>query len=297
MTEPDPSRPRRGRFRRWIARVLRRLLDDGIPEHDVGTVAPSLEVTHTANRIHDVSFTTPAKGDAYAFTVHVDLCFCATGQLPHDRLLAKIDTRLPDVRTELKAAARRAAREHPVFRAGAAEPHIAAAIQTAVDEALAGVPEADGAVLTCTARVRVDMPDAVRELQRQAVVEQLRFEARYELSEQSARRLGELRVVWSEFIKDGLPNWETPYAVLMAQQPAQVAATLFTMRADRKTEAAQLVDTIAAVAAGHERMDLLEFALATDSALSKTYEVLGITRPEPGPASNFDERGEPGAGS
>jgi hypothetical protein len=196
---------------------------------------------------------------------------------------------MPAITAEVKSAARPIAREYPPFRPGAAEPRAATAIQQAVDTALAGVPDAEGAVLTCTVQVRVDMPDEVREMQRLAVADQVKYEARYEQSEQAAQRLGELRKVWTTFIRDGLPAWETPYAVHMAQQPAQAAATLFTMRDDRKKEAAKLVDLVAAVAAGHERMDLLEFALATDSALSRTYELLGIAQPDEGPTSTFDD--------
>lgn len=287
-SRPDPSRPRRGRLRRWIARKLRSLLSD-TADLETRPPAPVLPVTASINQTKTVTFTTPSKGDAYEFSVTADLCFCATGQLSTDQLHAKIDARIPAITAELKSAARPVAREYPPFRPGAAEPKVATAVQQAVDTALAGVPDVDAAVLTCTVQVRVDMPDEVREMQRLALADQVKFEARYEQSEQAAQRLGELRVVWSKFIRDGLPMWETPYAILMAQQPAQVWATLFKMRDDRKAEATKLVDTVAAVAIGHERMDLLEFALATDSALSKTYELLGIATPDQGPTSNFDE--------
>ncbi len=131
------------------------------------------------------------------------------------------------------------------------------------------------------------MDPEIRDMQRTAVIEQVKFGARYDQSEYSAQRLGELREVWSKFIKDGLPMWETPYAISMAQRPNQVATILFQMRKDRKDEAAKLVETVAQVADGHERMDLLEFALATDSALGKTYELLGIAPPEGGATSLF----------
>lgn len=286
----DPSRPRRGRLRRWIGRKLRGLLHDSA-DLDTRTPSPVQPVTASINQTTTVTFTTPSKGDAYDFSVTAELCLCATGQLAADQLQAKLEARIPAITAELKSAARPVARDYPPFRPGAAEPNIATALQQAVETALAGVPDADGAVLTCTVQVRVDMPDEVREMQRLAVAEQVKFEARYEQSEQAAQRLGELRVVWSKFIHDGLRKWETPYAILMAQHPAQVDATLFKMRADRQEEAAKLVDTVAAVAAGHDRMDLLEFALATDSALSKTYELLGIVTPgkDEIPSSNFGE--------
>ncbi|MFC7381338.1 hypothetical protein [Sphaerisporangium rhizosphaerae] len=256
---------------------------------DTRTPAPLLPVTSTTRRTKNFTFPTPAKGDAYDFTLEVDLCLCATGTLRDEALDTKIDARFADLRTVTRNAARWKAREFPPFRPGAAEPAITAVVQAAVDRALTDSPDEDGVVFDCSATVRVQMDSAIRELQRRSVAEQVQFEARYELSEQAAQRLGELREVWTAFIAAGLPRWETPYAVLMAQQPAQTATTLFKMREDRQEEARGLVDTVVQVASGHERMDLLEFALASDSALSKTYELLGIAEPEPGPQSRFDE--------
>jgi hypothetical protein len=289
----DPSRPRGRGFRRWIGRKLRKLIDLG----DTRTTAPELDTTRSVNQNRIVTFTTPSKGDAYDFTITAELCFCATGPRSVDSLHAKIDAWLPAITTELKFAARPVAREYPPFRPGAAESVVAITAQKAVDMALAGAAGVDGAAVSCAVQVRVDMPEEVRVLQREAVTEQTKFENRFEQSEQAAQRLGELRVAWSKFIRDGLPMWETPYAVLMAQQPGQASAALFKMRADRMDEAAKLVDAVAAAAAGSEKMDLLEFALATDSALKRTYELLGIAAPPDGPTSNFDKQDQNGTSS
>jgi hypothetical protein len=286
---PDPSRPPRGRIRTWLSRVLRSLLDDRPRDQELTARQPVLPVTDTFSKTETVVFDTPAKGDAYNFTVTVELCLCATGQLNRYELESSLNGRLPDLIAELKAVARSEARRHPIFRPGAAEPQVAAELEAAVRRTLAGVPDEQRVSLQCSTRVRVDMPDAVRELQRQTVEEQVKLEARYEHSEQAALRLGELREVWSKFIKDGLAEWNTPYAVHMAQQPGQAAATLFTLRKDRKDEAEKLVDMVSAVTIGNQRMDLLEFALATDSALRKTHELLGIAPPPPGGDSVFDE--------
>ncbi|WP_412515403.1 hypothetical protein K8Z49_25265 [Actinomadura madurae] len=292
---PDPSRPRRGRFRRWFSGLVHGALSDYFA-HDTRTPAPQLDATDTARNTRIIEFTTPAKGDAYDFRITAELCFCATGALPWERLTARIDFWVPDLTAEIKASVRSAARRFPPFRPGAAEPVILDEAQQAVTRALTGLQDVDGVHVDCSVRLRVDMDPEIRDLQRTAVIEQVKFNARYDQSEYSAQRLGELRTIWSKFIKDGLPMWETPYAILMAQHPNQVAATLFQMRKDRRDEAAKLVETVAQVADGHERMDLLEFALATDSALSKTYELLGIAQPEGGADSLFSSsEGEAGS--
>jgi hypothetical protein len=294
MTDPytrtDPSRPRRRRFRRWLAQRIQRLLSDTDPVN-TGVPAPPLPVTREANHTETVVFRTPSKGDAYDFSVAADLCFCASGPLDAETLIARIRERIPAVTTEMTSTARAIGREHPPFRPGAAEPKMTAAVQQAVDAVLAGAPDEDGTVYNCTVRVRVDMPEAVRELQRKAVADQVRSEALYEQSEQTAQRMGELRDAWSTFIRDGLPAWDTPYAVNMALKPSQVASVLYAMRKDRKKEAQDLVEQVGMVAAEHERLDLLELALVSDSALRKAFELLEIAQPEAGPASNFDEPG------
>ncbi|MCM4081073.1 hypothetical protein [Paractinoplanes hotanensis] len=280
----DPSQPRRGRVRRWLGKVLRGLIgEERTVEHRL-----ILPVTRTTSRMETIVFTTPAKGDAYDFTVTVEVCLCATGQQTGEDLDSVLTHRLPDLVAEVKAAARPEARRHPIFRPGAAEPQVAAEIEAAVRQALVGVPDEQGTSLQAGTRVRVDMPEAVRDLQRQMIDEQVKLDARYEHSEQAALRLGELRDVWSKFIEDGLDKWNTPYAVHMAQQPAQTSATLFTLRKDRKEEAEKLVDVVAQVTVGTERMDLLDFAYATDSALRKTHELLGIVPPPAGGDSLFD---------
>lgn len=43
-------------------------------------------------------------------------------------------------------------------------------------------------------------------------------------------------------------------------------------------------------------MDLLEFAVASDSALRKTYELLGLPLPDPGPDSLFSGPGNDATG-
>jgi hypothetical protein len=294
MTEPqtqtDPSRPRRGRFRHWLARRIQNLLRSTGPI-DTGVPVPLLPVTRESNHTETVSFRTPSKGDAYDFSVAADLCFCASGPLDDETLNDRIRGRIPAVTTEVTATARAIGREYPPFRPGAAEPKMAVAVQQAVDAVLAGTPDEDGTVYTCTVRVRVDMPEAVRELQRKAVAEQVRSEALYEQSEQTAQRMGDLRDAWSKFIREGLPAWDTPYAVNMALKPSQAASILYTMRKDRKLEAQELVEQVGMVAAEHERLDLLELALVSDSALRKAFELLEIAQPEPGPASHFDEPG------
>ncbi|WP_131831233.1 hypothetical protein [Frankia sp. CcI49] len=285
LTDTDPSRPRRrpGPLSRLWSRWRDRRGRLASPYSTV-SVPPT---RWTTNHEETFSFDTHCRGDAYEFTVEVDLCWCVTGSGTAEELRGRIDARHGEVIAGIKAAARPVGRRYAPYRPDDAEQPIADAIREAVDNTLAATPDEYGAVVTCTPRTRVDMDAALRELQRPLVTEQVRLEGRFDLSALWARRLGELRVVWRDFVREGLPEWESPYAVSLAQQPELAAKELFAMRKDRREEAQGLVDVVAATAAGHERLDLLEFAVASDSALRKTYDLLGIPVPDPGPDSLF----------
>ncbi len=286
----DPSRPRR-RFRPWLSRVWAAMRNRPYQPADLTTPLPPLDPRITVNRREEITFTTPARGDVYDFTMKVELCWCATGATTDDVLHAKINSRRSDMTAEIKTAARPVARRFAPYRPGDAEMPVTVAVTGAVESALAAVPDEDGVVVNCTPRVRVEMADAIRELQRPLVAAQVKLDGRYDLSALAAQRLGELRVIWRDFIADGLPEWETPYAISLAQQPDQAARELFAMRKDRRDEASTLVETVAHVATGHDRLDLLEFAVVSDSALRKTYELLGLPLPDPGPDSLFSGPG------
>ncbi|MFI6393733.1 hypothetical protein [Nonomuraea sp. NPDC050540] len=287
----DASRPRGG-LRQWLSGVWAALRNRRHVPPEVTTPPPVLDARITINHTKVITFGTPARGDSYDFLVTAELCWCATGARSQDELLQKIKDRSAEIDAEIKAAARPVARRFVPYRPGDAEQAVGAAMRGAVEAALAAVPDPDGVVLNCTPRVRVDMHDDIKTLQRKYVAEQVEVEARHDRSTLEAERLGELRVVWRDFIADGLPDWKTPYAVSMALQPELSAKLLFALRKDRREEAQGLVETVAQVATGHERLDLLEFAVASDSALRKTYELLGLQLPDAGPDSLFSSPGD-----
>jgi len=285
-TNTDPSRPRR-RSGSWFSRLWSSWRERRRRPADTGAPPPRLPERWTTNHEESFTFVTPARGDGYDFAVAVDLCWCVTGTGTEEDLRARITARRAEITAGIKAAARPVGRRFAPYRPGDAEHPIATAVREAVDNTLAATPDEFGAVLTCSARTRVDMDAALRELQRPLMAEQVRLEGRFDLSALFAQRLGELRIVWRDFIQAGLPDWESPYAVSLALHPEQAAKELFTMRKDRRDEAQSLVDVIALTAAGHEKLDLLEFAVASDSALRQTYKLLGIPLPDPGPDSLF----------
>jgi hypothetical protein len=254
---------------------------------DLSARLPALPPQETVNHTSALSFGTPARGDAYDFTISVSLCWCATGRIDREAMLEKIKARVPEANAEITEAVRSVARRFVPYRPDLAEEHIAAAVKSAVKSVLDTTRDDDGIQLTCAPRTAVAVTAEIRDMQRQYVAPEMSFEARCSLSKLAAERLGELRDTWRGFIEKGLSEWSTPYAISLALRYDEAAKILFAMREDRRREAEGLVDTIAQVASGHDRLDLLEFAVASDSALRKTYELLGIPLPEPAADSLF----------
>lgn len=290
MTDPTTGPARsRGRFRRWLSRVWNALRNrDDLPA--LTTPAPVRDVRLRVNHTETVSFPTPARGDAYDFTVEIDLCLCAIGEREEQELRDMIRNRLPDLIAELKAAARPVARRHPPYRPADAEQELGPAIREAAERTLAGVP-GEGVELVGAPRVRVSPAPEIVQMRREHVGEQIAIEAEHERSALIAAHLGELRKVWCRFINDGLADWRTPYGIDLAQHPEKATAIVYRMREDRKAEAQGLVETVAQVAAGHERLDLLDFVVAGDTALRRAYELFDIKLPDPDNGSVFDENG------
>jgi len=276
----DASRPR-GRFG-WLGRLWRRRAPD------IDTPIPTLPTRLTINIEETLPpFTTPAHGDAHDFTVSIDLCWCVTGVGAEHELRGRIDARRAELTAAVQAATRPIGRRYAPYRPGDAEGPLALAVRDSIDATLAATPDEYGAVLSCVPRLRVEMEPALRELQRPLAEAQIKLEGRFDLSALYARRLDELRRIWRDVIRAGLPEWESPYAADVALHPEQAAKALFAIDSARRKEAESLVERVAKVTTSHEQLDLLEFALVSDTALRRTFELLGIPLPDAGPESPF----------
>jgi hypothetical protein len=284
----DPSRPRGlwNRLGEATRQVTRRVFRRGRAGGSSPVVSASLP--RTVKRTSTIQLTTPALGDSYDFTVDVECCWCASGDMTEDALQAKIDDYVPAFERIIRRAVRAAARKHVPYRPEDAELAVNAAIRGAVDAELAATPDLDGAVLNLDAASQVSIAEPVRALQQNLLSQRMNSAALLDVSEMLAIRLGELRACWRKFIGDGQDDWFTPYAVQLAQEPEHAAAILFGMGAQRRKDAETLVGRVATIAHGYETMDLLEFAAASDTALRHTYEIFGIPIPDAGPTP-FDD--------
>jgi hypothetical protein len=287
MPQDDPSRP--GGFWQWLRDSLRRLTGrltgraegDG-PGNEEHFGTPE-RLPRTVKRMTTFQFVTPGLGDSYDFAVETECCWCASGDLTEDALQAKIDQYAPVFERVIRRGPRAEARKHLPHRPDVAESALNDAVKTAVENELAATPDLDGVVLNLDVTSQVSIAEPVRVMQQGLLGDRVRAAALLDLSEMYATRLGELRDCWRQFIRDGEADWFTPYAVELAQHPENAAKVLFSMDRQRRADAETFVDRLGTIASHHSDMDLLEFAMATDTALRRTCSVLGIQVPDPSP--------------
>lgn len=286
--EPDASRPRGilAWVRGLVARApFRRHSSAG----DSLAHAAAFGTPRSVNRTTTISFATPCRADSYEFPVEIECCWCASGEKTEGELQAKIDSYLPVFDRIIRRTVREEARKHRPHRPETAELAINAAIAKAVEAELAKTPDVDGVVLNVDVAAGVGVVEPVRQIQREMLATLIRAEATMDVSEMMAERLGQLRICWREFIGDGQQDWFTPYAVHLAQDPGHAAQILFAMADKRREDAKTFLERVATIERSHETMDLLEFAVASDTALRRTYELFGIPIPDAGPESPFDD--------
>jgi hypothetical protein len=234
-------------------------------------------------------FQTPAKGDGYHFEVSVRCSWCvqATAYPPHRKRRTQeirnlVDEQRPVVRDRIQDTVRRIARYYPPYRPAEAEHAIG-------DELSACLSEGD---LRVKVQVRVDVCDPVREDLRQVWKKRLVEDAEGESQKTSVQLVGELQDLWRELLLDGLQDigeiqtaktaWIAPYALALAQDPQESAAEyLRKMIAHRVDHAESLLTELGELVVD-QRVEAIEFAFGSDSALRAVLKLLGVPVPDRG---------------
>jgi hypothetical protein len=232
---------------------------------------------------------TPALGDAYNFLVHIRCSWCVQGTARREnkkrrtqeirKLIAK---QRPIVLERIEDTIRPVARKYPPYRAAQAE----AAILDNLGECLS---EGDVQVKI---RARVDVCEPVREDLRKIWQARLAEDSQGDLRKASVELIGELQESWRELLLKGLEGigevqvaktgWIAPYALALAQEPQESAgAYLQGMIEDRVSHAERLLSELSNMVLD-KRVDAIEFAFETDSALRSVLTYLGVPVPQRG---------------
>jgi hypothetical protein len=268
---------------------------------------PSLLDLHEPSE--EFSFETPSLGDAFNFRVRVRCSWIVQATASEEEMDEKIaevrdfiEQSHAITRDRLEERVRPIARTFPPYRAAEAEKALNETISDCLN---------DGD-LRVTVRTWVDVSDPVREDLQKVWHERLIAESGSELDSDLKKRqldlggelkkahvalLGELQQDWRKLLIAGLvgmgavdeahATWLAPYALKLAEDPENAAGYLKDVLTRRVDHAEQLLADLGALAID-DRVEAIEFAFQSQSALHRLLMYLGVPIPAQSGAAGGD---------
>lgn len=275
------------RARTWFGKLLRgRRTGDRLAPPRPEPSMPDLLSVHEPQDTFTLE--TPAQGDGFNFHVQVRCSWCVQAIAPEEekeRRTAEIRTFIaenrPTILERIEDTIRPLAREFPPYRAAEAE--------VKINKGLVGCLSDGDVKVTVVARVNVCEP--VREDLQTVWRERLVLDCNGDFRKAQVDLLDELQEKWRKLLIEGLEGigevqtakaaWIAPYALALAQDPQQSAAEhLQTLVEHRVSHAEKLLANLSRLVVD-ERIEELEFAFQSDSALRAVLTYLGVPVPEP----------------
>jgi hypothetical protein len=291
---PKPPPWRRGLRKGWWTRTWQRLT--GLFNRNwVKSPFPSPTKMPGLLDIHEpsekFSFETPALGDAFNFHVRVRCSWTVQATASEKEKKKKvaevrefIKKNRAITRDRVEERVRPVARTFPPYRAAEAEKALNETISDCLN---------DGNVRV-TVRTWVDVSDPVRDDLQKVWSERLVADSADELAgslkKEHVRLLGELQNAWRKLLIAGLEGigavdeakaaWLAPYALRLAEHPENAAEYLEEILEKRVEHAEQLLTDLG-VLAMDDRVEAIEFAFQSQSALHRLLMYLGVPLPSP----------------
>ncbi|MFG2089813.1 hypothetical protein [Spirillospora sp. NPDC048824] len=231
------------------------------------------------------SFSTPAEGDGYDFSVNVQFTWCSTGVASAEELVTRAKEGYPALRDKLLDGIRLASRKFPPYEAWKAETEIARLVtnvftKTRFEYVTADGP--DGRVRPIEARTTVKPDETVRKAQQAAWNLRLAAENDHALAERLVPLLTRRRELWQAFLESGQGRWTTPYAANLAEKPQHVGETVQAMFSDRRKQAKELSEQINEQTEDYGELNAYELMIRNDTVLRRLMDLMGIDHaPEP----------------
>jgi hypothetical protein len=244
------------------------------------------------------SFTTPALGDAHEFSVqaHCSWSVSRTALSAEEvedvrrELHTILDTARVSIKRRVEDEVRHLARQYPPYRAAEAEQDIGRQIETCMS---------DGEV-RCRITLRIDVADAVRKELQAFWSQRMELDMNLDHSQHKAKRIHEVQQAWATVLSSGLTDleasfgvtthdgvdtttvqpWMAPYALLLAEQPVEVAQVMDGMLAKRIGQGRELLADLAKVVRQHKEVDAYDVAVRSDVALRNVLQGLGVPVPQ-----------------
>jgi hypothetical protein len=233
------------------------------------------------------SFETPAKGDGYNFVVGVRCAWHvqATAYPENKRkktleIQRLMEKHRPVIRERIEETIRPEARKFAPYRAAEAEKYVnSSSVATCISD---GDVQVDF-------WTRIDVCDQVREDLKKVWQNRLAEDAQGDLKKDSVTLIGELQEQWQLLLRQGLEGvgkiqeakaaWIAPYALALAQEPRDSAADYLRNMIEHRVSHAEDLLTKLSTLTSDQRVEAIEFAFESDSALRAVLAYLGVDIP------------------
>ncbi|GIH60827.1 hypothetical protein [Microbispora siamensis] len=227
----------------------------------------------TAENVTEFSFTAPARGDVFEFDVTVSLCWSAAGR----RWQGGPDTTERDhVQGRVRAETRAIARRHSPYHSENAEREV----NDALGDLLRELPTHDRRViLRWTAQAEVRPCEELRALQRERARRLYEIDCEVAEAKRRAETAEEIRAAWERFLTGARRSELTRYAMRLAEHPQAKAEIIAEMLDKSEDTAAHFIQKLDKLVTLHQRGNLLELLLGSETALRSAMTALGLAVP------------------
>ncbi|MEV4838635.1 hypothetical protein AB0K05_29320 [Nonomuraea sp. NPDC049486] len=212
----------------------------------------------------------PAKGDAYNFSVTLFRTATSGGV----RARAVFNDEVPEVEAVLQRACqevRSTTRQFEITAAGAAE--------QATNDRLQAISGSTTGVYRWAVRAEVDVPEEIRQLNRDAYRKQHDIRADAAAALLRIESTDEVRQKWQDFLTAVVGSAQVEHAIKLAVSPDHLPQIIAELVEQRQQGAQQLLGTVDTIMQRYEREDMLNFVVSNETVLRRTLELLGLPVP------------------
>ncbi|MEU7000655.1 hypothetical protein [Nonomuraea sp. NPDC046570] len=220
----------------------------------------------------EMTFETPALGEAFVFAVVAHCTSLAGGKRHHGGVWVDLMEETAIAHSLVRSVVREVCRRHSAFTPSSAE--------NAANEELRRRFAGHKALRErWSVRVEVGVSEEIREVQREALVEQQKISAKAEADILRLRKLAEVSEVGEAFLSAAKERWIARYAVRLAQGTDDAAVILSELMDERQAGAERLIRLVNEMAAAHKGAGVYDLVIASEGVLRHALKQLGVDVP------------------
>lgn len=228
-----------------------------------------------------LSFPSPALGEAFDFAVTVRLSRLPNGRRSQWTADQEEISRVGDL---VRETVRATTRKHSIFEPAAAE----GKVNEALGDRLTEASRTDAAIISrWGGKAELALPEEVKEIRRAHMIHMHEIKAQAEATKLRVEKLRESTAVWEELLSEATESSFARYAIRLTEN-SDTAADIFEKMLDaRREDAQELLTLVSKIVGAQQAAGVYDLVLASDSALRKAFERLGVPLPSVDPDSLF----------